>query len=86
MPSENIHYPRTPDKLKSLVKEWRAQSETHRLRAIESDLTWEIASHKAAAHTIAKLASELEYELLSKSVALTKVNPATELMYELLNK
>ena len=66
MPSENIHYPRTADNLKSLVKEWREQSETHRLRAIESDLTWEIASHKSAAHAIAKLANELEYELLNK--------------------
>ena len=69
MPSENIHYPRTPRtaaKLKSLVKEWRAQSEMHRLRALESVLTWEMASHNSAAHTMAKLASELEYELLNK--------------------
>ena len=66
MPSENIHYPRIADKFKSLVKEWREQSETHRLRAIESELTWEIASHKSAAHTIAKLASELEYEILNQ--------------------
>tara|TARA_R110000824_G_C15022428_1_gene658546 strand:- start:515 stop:715 length:201 start_codon:yes stop_codon:yes gene_type:complete len=65
MPSEDIHYPRTADKLKSLVNEWRSQAEAHRLRAIESQLTWEIASHKSAAHTIDKLASELEYELLN---------------------
>ena len=66
MPSENIHYPRTANNLKSLVKEWREQSETHRLRAIKSDLTWEIASHKSSANTMAKLASELEYELSNK--------------------